>query len=219
MVPAPRGILAVGERAVGDLFVAERGDATAVVVVEAGETGFILRPLIISDALSATVWAAIGGAGNVVLGVGGRSLSRCCWRYAPLFWVDETGKAGVLPGDGSRLGRSSSDGAWMGRPRLTPLESLLSRRRNGTDGVLSRLAAVHVAAARVAGATEKRRPICTVALLSVLSSRRCRLEKSGAGFERKLKHSVTSVTDLPPRELRLVCRRSANFETRFSFGE
>lgn len=104
IVPAPRGILAVGDGAVGDL---ERGDATAVDVVEAGETGFIRRPLMTALGLGAEAWVAAGGAGNPVLGVGGRSLSRCCWRYALL---DKTGKAGVLPGDGSRLGCSSMDG-------------------------------------------------------------------------------------------------------------
>lgn len=62
---------------------------------------------------------------------------------------------------------------------------------------------VHFAAARVAGATEKRRPICTVALLLALEFRLCFLPKKGAGLERKLKASPISVIDLvSPSELR-----------------
>lgn len=55
IVPAPSGILAVGERVVGDRFVADLGDeAAAELAGEAGEMGFILKPLI----------AAAGGRGG-----------------------------------------------------------------------------------------------------------------------------------------------------------
>lgn len=75
-----------------------------------------------------------------------------------------------------------------------------------------------MAAASVAGATEKRRPICTVALLSVLSSRRWRPAKSGGGLTKKLKASLTSVTDLAsPSELRRVWRLTASLENLLSF--
>jgi hypothetical protein len=104
------------------------------------------------------------------------------------------GKAGVLPGlylagervvylAGERVGLGGSgklvteslssrmeedveavEGDWRGRPRLSPLELVSSRRR--PDGLRAELSAsicrstrVHLAAARVAGATEKRRPI------------------------------------------------------------
>lgn len=99
----------------------------------------------------------------------------------------------------------------MGSPSDSPLDSVSPRFKGGTlRSAASRLrsALVHLAAASVAGATEKRRPICTVALLSVLRSRRCFSEKSGLGFVKKSKASLTFVME--PLRVR---RRSASFET------
>lgn len=140
------------------------------------------------------------------------------------------GKAGVFPGlyvAGERVGLGGSgklsaeslssrmsedveavEGDWMGRSRLSSLELVSSRRSaDGLWTVFSRSTCrsirVHLAAARVAGATEKRRPICTVALLPALELRLCFLPKRGAGLDRKLKASPTSVMDLvSPIELR-----------------
>ena len=69
--------------------------------------------------------------------------------------------------------------------------------RGGRGGVRARFRALQFAAAITAGATEKRNPICTVALLSVLSSRRCRwMEKGGGGrFSHWRDASWTSVTE------------------------
>lgn len=73
---------------------------------------------------------------------------------------------------------------------------------------MDRSAWVHLAAASVAGATENRRPICTVALLSVLRSRRWRSANNGLGLVRKSNASLTFVI-----ELLLVKRRMASFDT------
>jgi hypothetical protein len=97
------------------------------------------------------------------------------------------GNAGVLAGlrilgrgggDGNSLGLGSSsgvvvfdDGAWIGSARDSPLDSVTLRCSVGmlvSEDSMLRSARVHLAAASVAGATEKRSPICTVALLSVL---------------------------------------------------
>ena len=67
------------------------------------------------------------------------------------------------------------EGDWIGRCKDSSLESLVSRRNGGGlvgragGGLSALLMAVQRAAAMAAGATEKRRPIWTVALLSVLS--------------------------------------------------
>lgn len=122
------------------------------------------------------------------------------------------------------MGGECMEGDCMGRLRdsiVSRLDSLWSRRRGGAPRADNgrRSALVHLAAARVAGATENRRPICTVALLSVLSSRRWRPAKSGGGLVKKLKlnASLTSVTDLAsPRELRRVWRRTASLENLLS---
>lgn len=84
IVPAPRGILAVGEGTVGDLVVADLGGEAGVrgeasVADEAGDTGFILRPLI-GVPFGGGGWVAGGGPGSVDRGVGGSILSRCACR-------------------------------------------------------------------------------------------------------------------------------------------
>ena len=112
------------------------------------------------------------------------------------------------------MGRLSVSTVWM-------VVALLSRRSGEAPGAEGgrRSALVHLAAARVAGATENRSPIWTVALLSVLSSRRWRPAKSGGGLDKKLKlkTSPTSVTDfVSPSELLRFCRRSANFDSLLS---
>jgi hypothetical protein len=107
-------------------------------------------------------------------------------------------------------------GTWIGRPSDSPLDSVAPRFRGGTLGCsswISRSTRVHLAAASVAGATEKRRPIWTVALLSVLRSRRCFSENKGRGFVKKSKASLTFVME--PLRVR---RRKASLETLDSLG-
>lgn len=163
------------------------------------------------------------------MGIAGRTFSRWACRYALLFCDGVMGNAGVLAGRraggaGNLLGvglGDSSDGVvvlwdWMGRVSDSPLDSVMLRFRGGTlNSLVSLLRStrVHFAAARVAGATEKRRPICTVALLSVLSPRRCFSPNMGRGFMRKSNASVTLVM-----ELRRVKRRRASLETLESPG-
>ena len=90
MVPAPRGILAPGERANGDWEVGDRvvGDLVAAGLTgDVGEIGFIRSPLMAT---------ALGTA--PAAGVGGRILSLAVSRYEPLFSGVMTGKAGDFPG-------------------------------------------------------------------------------------------------------------------------
>jgi hypothetical protein len=118
------------------------------------------------------------------------------------------GGSGKLRADNLSVDEEAVEGDWMGRTRLSPLESDASRcRPDGLEVEFSssscRSIRLHLAAARVAGATENRRPICTVALLLTLELRLCFLPKRGAGLDRKLKASLTSVMDLAsPSELR-----------------
>lgn len=108
IVPAPSGILAVGDGAVGDLVSSDRaGDSRPELVVpgvdgevgeltEAGDTGFILKPLM-AGRTGGGGWVGGGGPGATERGVGGRIFSLSFCRYA----ADErTGNAGVLPGLG-----------------------------------------------------------------------------------------------------------------------
>jgi hypothetical protein len=100
---------------------------------------------------------------------------------AELFILGRVGEGLRGGGCGNALGLGTSsgvvfavEGSWIGRPRESPLDSVSPRIRGGTGTLvdaLSRSARVHLAAASVAGATEKRRPIWTVALLSVLRLR------------------------------------------------
>ena len=92
----------------------------------------------------------------------------------------------------------------IGTPSDVPLVAVPARMRAG--GFSS--TRVYFAAARVAGATEKRRPIWTVALLSVLALRWWRSPKGSLGRVRKSKASLTLVM-----ELRRVKRRRASLDT------
>lgn len=132
-------------------------------------------------------------------------------------------------GCGKTLGLGSSsgvvlvvEGCWIGRASDSPLDSVdasvdaVSPRLSGgaleSEFPMARSALVHLAAASVAGATENRRPIWTVALLSVLLSRRCRSAKGAFGIVKKSNASLTFVM-----ELLRVKRRIASLDTRASF--
>lgn len=111
------------------------------------------------------------------------------------------------------LSRTSSafavgEGAWSGRPRLSPLVSVSLRFMLGIDGAVGE---AYLTAASVAGAREKRSPICTVALLSVLVCRGLPMAKDGFGLSIESNSWLTSVT-----ELRRLNRRIASFDMRDS---
>jgi hypothetical protein len=194
------------------------------VVVLGGVTGFILSPLICRGG-GGTDGGGVEGAGLMAgtRGVGGSILLRASCRYllGSLLGVTlgpEGRPMGISFGLGEVFGEklsglgitgglgsdsveddSAEDIFCIGRPRLSPLESLYSRRTEGArgrttgggigggdDAPIIRLAAVTFPAAIVAGATERRNPIWTVALLPLLLSRRCLLEeKKGAAGGRR----------------------------------
>lgn len=117
-------------------------------------------------------------------------------------------------------------GIWIGSPKLTPLSSEPSLLRIGVAAPTVRppfglnialFAAVHLAAARVAGATLKRSPICTVALLSELLLRPWRLANKGAGLDRNVRPSLMLSRALEEAEPAF-WRRSARRERRDSGG-
>jgi hypothetical protein len=66
---------------------------------------------------------------------------------------------------------------------------------------------VYLAAESIAGPREKRRPICTVALLAVLACRVLSIAKKGFGLSIDSNSRLTSVT-----ELRRLKRRIASFD-------
>lgn len=202
---------AVDRSDVGDVVV---GDVAATEV--AGVTGFIRSPLM----------TAGGGRGLSVrvagAGAAGSTFSRCACRYALLF-EGVMGKAGVragldLAGESARwvggektagLRRTSSafavgEGAWRGSLRLSLLFSVSLRLSLGMSGAVGD---AYLTAGRVAGAREKRRPICTVALLSVLTCRLLPMAKNGLGLSMDSNSRLTSVT-----ELRRLKRRIASFD-------
>jgi hypothetical protein len=129
---------------------------------------------------------------------------------AGLFALGRVGESPRGGGWGKVLGLGISadddvvEGFWIGRPNESSLESVAPRLNGG----VSRSARVHLAAASVAGATEKRRPIWTVALLSVLCMRWCRSVNGSLGLLRKSQASLTFVTE--PRRVK---RRRASLET------
>jgi hypothetical protein len=93
MVPAPSGILAVGEGAVGErVFVPDLGGDEGSV---AGEMGFILRPLMPPGFCAGGGGITEGGGpGSAERGVGGSTLSLC---FSEWGWA-ESGNIGVLRG-------------------------------------------------------------------------------------------------------------------------
>lgn len=88
---------------------------------------------------------------------------------------------------------ADGEGACRGRSKLSPLVSVSLRLSLGIFGAVGE---VYLAAASVAGAREKRRPICTVALLSVLACRLFPMAKNGFGFSIDSNSWLTSVTEL-----------------------
>jgi hypothetical protein len=194
-----------------------------------GDTGFICSPLK-TEGCKRTGWAVAAGvvatgvatgvaAGTGIAGEEERTFSRCACRYALLLREGVSGKAGTRAGLGlvgvrafcekgeKVLGwRSSSfgEGTWTGSARLSPLESEALRWSNGTPGAVGEIARDVRSAA---GAREKRRPIWTVALLSVLACRLLPMLKKGFGLSNASNSRLTSVTEL----LRLK-RRMASLE-------
>ena len=96
------------------------------------------------------------------------------------------------------------EGNWRGRTKLSLLVSVSLRLRIGMSGAVGE---VYLTAASVAGAKEKRSPICTVALLSVLTCRLLPMAKIGFGLSIESNSWLTSVT-----ELRRLKRRIASFD-------
>ena len=95
-------------------------------------------------------------------------------------------------------------GIWRGSPKLSPLDSVALRLSVGMVGAVGE---AYLTAAKVAGAREKRKPICTVALLSVLACRVLPMAKNGFGLSIDAYSWLTSVT-----ELRRLKRRIASFD-------
>lgn len=116
-------------------------------------------------------------------------------------WVGGEKTAGL-----SRISLVSAggEGACSGSCRLSLLDSVSLR---SSLGMLGAVGAVYLTAASVAGAREKRRPIWTVALLSVLACRLLPMAKKGFGLSIESNSRLTSVT-----ELRRLKRRIASFD-------
>jgi hypothetical protein len=140
MVPAPRGMRAVGDKARRPLTdPGVVGDATDVV----GVMGFMWRP----DTMAVAV-AGVCESGER-WGMAGRTFSRWACRYALLFCEGMFGNACVLAGlatrvraggDGNRLGLGASsgvvaeEGAWIGSINDSPLDSVSPRLSVGMLG-------------------------------------------------------------------------------------
>jgi hypothetical protein len=157
-------------RAVGDgawRWLSDVGDASDLV----GVMGFMWRP----DMMDAAVVA--GWVTGERGGIAGRTFSRWACRYALLFCegiiVNAGDRVGLatrtrVGGEGKRLGLAApsgvvpEDGTWIGSPIDSPLDSVSPRFNDGllcSRWSMLRSTRVHLAAASVAGATEKRRPI------------------------------------------------------------